>query len=256
MIGRKTLGLFTLAAIAAVAASACGGDDDGGVAFTPGTVVCDALANTSYRYNASVHFVVDAAPTPTPEGVVPGPGAADIAQVILGAVEDADSYQAEMTFNQAGASAPTTTGAIHDDGKAWLQSGGRWTPQVTEGSSRPVELIPYLPKTLCAALAPDVDAMAPDHASEDVNGVPSQRFDYALLTSDFPDRSPDFGGSSDVGSMINVFSGSVWVANDGNFISKMQMSGQGRYADGSVLHFEISYEVSDWGSDVKVEPPL
>jgi hypothetical protein len=243
-----------VAALVALATFACGGDDDDDVAFTPGTVDCDTLINGSYRYNVSIHYIVDPSPTPLPSGAGPGHPAVDLRQELVGSVEDADSFAAEMTFIDR--SVASTTGAMHDDGRGWLQSGGRWTEQVAS-AERPVgDLVPYLPKNFCQALAPDIDTTVSDRESEDVNGIRSQRFNYTDFVTDFPDRTPDFGGGSDVGVLINEFDGSVWVANNGNFISKIDMSGEGTYPDGAVMHFSIAYEISDLGADINLEPPI
>jgi hypothetical protein len=250
---RSPLLLLVVAALAVVAA-ACGDDDDDNAAsFSEGDpVVCDQLANDSYRYTFVYQFTTDS-PEPKPTNVVQGPTDAQFTQQITGTVEDNDSFMADISNEFGGG--PTVYGVVKDNGRSWFErSADQWTEEeLPEGRGGTV--IPMLPVNLCIAIAPDIDTSA-GGVSEDVGGIDSLRYDVAPLTSDFPDRSQDFGPQSDVAALINDFNGSVWVAESGGYISKMELTGTGTYPDGTVLDIRITYEISDVGSEIDVDPPI
>jgi hypothetical protein len=241
---------IVLALALALFVTSCGDDDAGdiGAGLDSGGVNCAALKDQPYRFLSTVTYNVEAPVSPTPEGVPPGPDPITLTQQIAGVVEDADSYQADMSLINGAIT--NTSSAVRDGNSSWLKTTGDWTEQSGE-----YELVPYRPLELCEAMAPDIDVGTATGVTEDVNGISSARLDLAALETDWPDRSTDFGPGSDVATLINAFNGSVWVAAAGSYISKAQLTGDGIYPDGSLFHFEISYEVSEYGAAITVVRP-
>ena len=249
----SALALALLAIV--VLASACGDDDDDGNAssFSQGDpVVCDRLASDSYKWTFFHQFTTDA-PEIAPTDVAQGPGDAEFKQEVSGEVEDNDSYLAQIS-NEFPPGPPTEYGVVKDNGRSWAQRPTEWQEEdVSDG--QPGTIIPHLPFTLCQAIAQDIDTAA-EAQTEDIGGIASLRYDYAPLVSDFPERSQDITPQSDIAILVNEFNGSVWVADGGGYITKMELTGTGTYEDGTVLNVTYRYEVSDMGGEIDVDPPI
>lgn len=257
MVGRmrkpaRILPWLVASAALAVTLAACGGGDDDDVAsgatFSTGGIDCAAMNNDSHRYVTTYTFRVEAAPTPTPEGVPGAPPPTEVTLKVEVSVESADAQQALYTYEDEFNHNETDIIAVGDQ---YFQKSGSDPWRLSEGGS-----IPYQAISICGALAPDMDLASTEHETEEVNGIQSERFDYTDWATEWAVRFPSFGGGSDVGTLIETWTGSVWVAHDGNYISKVHLTGQGAYPDGSPLHVEFAYEIMDRGDDVNVEAPL
>jgi hypothetical protein len=240
------------AALLVLASTACGGDDDDeATAFDAGSpVVCDTLSNESYTYNAMFQFTVEA-PEVRPTGVPPGPESTQFTQDIAGEHEDADSFKATTVASDTFREYPAVS-AVYDDGRVWTSNPTGWTEQPPR--ERLGDNIPYRPVDVCTALAPDIDTTW-DTESEEINGVDSHRFDVEGLVSDFPDRSPGLGGGADIAQLVNEFDGSIWVAEDGAYVTKMELTGSGTYPDGTALSVIFAYEITEMDADIDIAPP-
>jgi hypothetical protein len=242
--------LSTAAALLILTSAACGDDDDQATAFDAGNpVVCDTLANQPYTYTSTFQFLTGA-PEVRPTDVMPGPDTAQFKQEVDGAHEDADSYEGTVVASDYYREYPAII-AVYDDGGAWSSVDGEWEERDLVASPN---MIPQRPVNLCAAIAPDVDTTW-DSEREDVNGISSHRFDVTDFVSDFPDRSPGVGPTSDISQLVNEFDGSIWVADNGSYITKVDLAGSGTYPDGTVLNVAFVYEITEMDADVDISPP-
>ena len=139
------------------------------------------------------------------------------------------------------------------DNQAFVRLSGVWQ-KADNTSNRPVPL-PYQPDQICKALAPDVDTTKLGAGQpETVNGVSSQRFTlHSSATSFFTN---EFGGQSDIAANVKTLDGTIWVADQGNFMTKLDITGVGQYTNGQPISVKITFELSDLGADIKIGPPL
>jgi hypothetical protein len=244
------------ALIVLAAFGACGGDDS--AVAKPGPLVCDTLLQGSYHYIAHVTEGVDNAPgTPAPSASPALPAATftwDIQGAIVGAKFD---VTVRNTAGQSGEGQSSEYEAIDlgsgqgylnlkDTGQGWQNHDTSYSPLV----------VPYRPADLCSALGPDVDtSKLASGQAEAVNGIASQRFALQGFATQFFARDPDFGPASDAARNIHTVDGTIWVANQGNYVSKLDISGAGQYPNGQTISVKLTLEVSDVGGDVKVTAP-
>ena len=134
-----------------------------------------------------------------------------------------------------------------DIGRGWRKN---------DNPARPPN-VPFWPIFTCRALAPDVDTtkLGPSQA-ETINGIPSQKYSFTNMTSDFIARHPDFGAGSQAGHYVHNLSGSVWVAEKGNLITKLDLAADGQYPTGQKITVTMKFELSDLGADIKVRAPI
>lgn len=236
--------------------AACGGGDDKPVVSLPaGAVGCQQMFSDSYQYSVQVDRDIGplptAAPTPTGQGRPPF----HFTTTVKGLVQDGVKLQG--TINNTDGNSETVYEAIQigntgylkfDDGQGW---------KANDTSLRRIPF-PYWPMAVCESIAPDIDTTAlgaPE--SENLNGLGTERFKLTDLGVDFFKRSPDFSGASDEANFLTSLSGTMWVAEEGRYPAKFDISGQGNYLSGQVFTVRIQYEVWDIGSDIKIsEPPL
>lgn len=241
----RLLGATLALAAVSVLIAACGGDD-GGSSTATGSLNCNAMADTSYRFSGEVMF-----DTELPAAADPSLGELHWKSTVEGEVEDEDSIRAVINNTDYGA-VNTTLEAIIDNGEKYrfLPDFG-WQDLQAAPDYRP---IPYLPFVTCEALAVDFDPAEHQGREEEVNGIPSTRYELSDFATDMPDRMPDIGPSSDVSVYVNTFSGIVWVA-DAGYISKLDLTGVGYYPDGKKLTARFILDIKDWGADINVEKP-
>jgi len=245
----RVVSLGLLGALAVLAA--CGGDDDDSAAYGGGTLVCEAMNAEPHRYAATAVFDGVAPDVPI-EGAPAAPPPFHFESNIDGEVEDADSISADV-FNTDGGAAQGNVSGIINDGKRFLRnetSGWQNVDNADPGYSP----VAYQPLKTCQALAVDFDPSGFEGQDEEVNGIASTRYEISEFRSDFPDRMPDVGGGSEVSSLVNVFSGIVWVSDTG-FISKLDLTGVGGYPDGTTLSARFTYDLLDWGADIDIQDP-
>ena len=242
--------LCPLAFAALVLLTACGDDDDS-AAYDGGALVCEAMNGASHRYTATAVFDGVAPDVPI-EGAPAAPPAFHFESNIDGEVEDADSISASV-FNTDGGAARGNVSGIVNDGRRFLRNDTvGW--QSVDNADPAYSPVSYQPLKTCQALAVDFDPSSVSGQDEEVNGIASTRYELSEFRSDFPDRMPDVGGGSEVSSLVNVFSGIVWVSDTG-FISKLDVTGVGGYPDGTTLTARFTYEILDWGADIDVQDP-
>jgi hypothetical protein len=237
--------------LAVVTLAACGG---GGsiAAFKPGPLACDTLSTGSYQYQAQVtQALVAATGTPAPSAAAPRPPFT-FSETIQGAVSGGTKFQ--VTINTSDGFNTTTAQAIQlDNNVGYLNSGEGWQQQDTSKRFLP---LPYRPADLCNALAPDIDTSKLGTPQADkVNGIDSQSFALTNFPSQYFTRDPDFGGGSDAGSLIKTIDGTVWVANSGGYLTRMDITGIGQYPNGQSINVRLTFQVSDVGSSVDVKAP-
>lgn len=243
-----------LIAVLALAIAGCsGGTSDS--AFTPGPLACNGLGTKSYHYTMTVTEQVKALEsTPAPPvtiapRIVP---AATITWDIQGAVQGGGkggSIDATQHNSTQGASADIETIALESGDDFYNVNGGGW--KLAPGGPS------FEPLTVCNSLSPDVDTTKLGAGvSETVNGVASQKFGFQGLSSQLIARLPDFGGGSDAGVYIRTLDGTVWVAEKGNLITKLDITGTGQYPNGQTISVTLQFEVKDLGGDIKVRAPL
>jgi hypothetical protein len=250
---RKTLflALAGLMGVLGVAIAGCSGGSD--PAFKAGPLACDGLGTKSYHYTVNVkEEVKPLESTPlAPVTSAPGPPAATLTWDIQGVVQGGNSI-GSIDAKQHNA----TRGGSGDVETIYLESGvgyytvGRGWQASSGGPS-------FQPLNLCNALSADADTTKlGEGVPETVNGVASRKFSFQGLSSLFVARQPDFGGGSDAGTYVRTLDGSVWVAEKGNLITKLDLTGTGHYENGASISVTVKFEVSDLGSDVKVRAPV
>ena len=248
------LGVTGLIAVLALAIAGCsGGSSD--AAFKPGPLACDGLGTKSYHYTVNVKEEVKALEsTPAPPATIAPRGvpAVTVTWDIQGAVQGGGkggSIDATQHNAVQGGSADVETIALESGDDFYNIDKGGWQ-KATGGPS-------FEPLTVCNSLSPDADTTKLGAGvSETVNGVASQKFGFQGLSSQFIARLPDFGGGSDAGAYIRTLDGTVWVAEKGNLITKLDITGTGQYPNGQTISVTLQFEVKDLGGDVTVRAPI
>jgi hypothetical protein len=234
---------------------ACSGGDSDDPATSPGPLACDGLGKKSYHY--TMHIVEDVKAF---EGAPPTPLNLTIPITVLwditGANEGGDnggSIDAKQ-HNELGGVGGDSETILLDNNDGYVDIGHGW--RKGDNPQRPPN-VPFWPIFTCRALAPDVDTskLGPPQA-ETINGVPSQKFSFTNMTSDFIARHPDFVGGSQAGQNIHNLSGSVWVAEKGDLITKLDLVADGQYPTGQKISVTMQFELSDLGTDIKVRAPI
>jgi len=228
---------------------ACGGGNSSvGPAYEGGPVACDALESRSFTYSLDAVIDIDNPDIlPVLTGVTRGPPDTVFTTHVEADVEDGDRIDATIT-NDDGFTF-TTFGAIVAEGAAYTQFDNReW--QQRDISFEPV---PYRLLGLCNAIGLDLE-LGPLTGTRD-EAIASQKFEIDSLAMDFPSLTRDLVGG-DVDTLIEAFDVTVWVAEQGSYISKVDLIGTGFYGDETSLTFHLSYEISDMGGDINVDIPI
>ena len=246
-----TFSWLTIPLLGLLILAACGGGASSvGPTYKGGPVVCDALEAASYTYTLDAAFDVDNPDiVPPPADVRLGPPDGHFSTHVEAEVEDGDRFRATITNEDGGSS--TTFDAIVTSDRVYSRFGsGEWaTLGFSEGASNP---IPYQIASLCKAVASDLDLDSLTGTTDEA--IASQKFEIDSLAMDFPARIDELRGG-DVDVLIGAYDVTVWVAQEGSYISKVDLSGTGFYEDGTSLTFRLSYEISDMGGDSSVDPP-
>ena len=256
-IKRSTLlpcfALMGLIALAVVLAG-CGGGSS--TPYVAGPVVCDPLSQQSYKY--TVHATQNVAPSHSSPSAAassaPGHPLFGFSESIEGQAGHGTHIDASVTNSDG-----YNTGSyevIELDKVGYLNDGNSgWVEQ--DASRRPLPLR-YHPIDLCTALAPDINPSALGPAqSEDVNGIASHKFVGIGVPTKFFAREPDFGYPSDAANFLSTFDGDIWLADNGNYPTKITFAANGQYENGQAITVTIDFEVFQMGQDLTVmAPPL
>ncbi len=232
-----------------------GGDDDDTIRVSDlSEISCDPLAENSYRYHVEAVQAYGDVDPEAPQETAPPLGFAvwSFSERHDGEIEDGGDLYVFM-FNSDGGNMGEfqlidmgETGYIKYVGRPW---------QKADTTVRPLP-VRHRPALVCEALAPDVDLSALDTGNpEDVNGIASYRYDIDGEKLGFLARSREFGTGSDIGAYADEYTGSIWIAEEGGYPSRIDLLVSGHYPDGRRISLDFLFEISDMGDDLKVEPP-
>jgi hypothetical protein len=249
---RLRLAVVLLIALLASAFLACGGGKFD-PAYQAGQLACDGHAKKSYHYTVKVLEEQVAVPPATPD---PNTPPAMASWDIQGAVEGGDrigSLDAHQ-HNEVTGGAGDVEVIFLENGDSFFNLGDEW--KAVSDATGSVNLA-FQPLNICNALAPDADTTKLGASvAESVNGIPSLKFSFQDLPSEFTARIPDLTGG-DAGNQIKTISGSVWVAERGNLITKLEVTGSGQYPDGQkAIDLDLKFEVSELDTEVSVKAPI
>jgi hypothetical protein len=235
---------------------ACSGGGDDDPLFTPGPLLCDSMGTKSYHYTVKAkQEIKEPEGTPVP-GETPPRSAVTLTWDIQGALEGGEIRGSidSKQHNAAGNSVGEIEIIILENGEAYYKiSNTDWRKPSNPDRPQPLQ---FEPRVICEALSPDVDTTKLGAGvAETINGTPSQKFSFEDLPSEFFSRHPNFGGGSEVAVNIHSISGSIWVAEKGNLVSKVDIIGEGQYPNGQAISVSILLELADLGSDIKVAAP-
>ncbi len=238
--------------------AACGGGSPNAT-FAAHAITCDPLNGPPYKFTSEVTFEVQQADSPVPVASGQhGPPPFRLTQTIDGQVRDLDKMSARISTVQGAAAGPSDTGSYSYPpvdviviGKDYYtNNGGQWTKDTA--SPLPVS---YRPLTACKAMETLIDPTAAVGQPDKVNELETHRYDVNLTGGAFFAQDPDFGGSSDTATYVKQLTGNIWLADDGAFIAKMDVTGSGTYPDGKKLIASLKYEISDYNGDITIAPP-
>lgn len=213
--------------------------------------VCPALrALEAYRY--SVDLMIKSpervespdeprpAPTSTMTRQFAGPFVFE--EEIEGSFVAPDRHEASITV--AGGSVTM----IVIGGQGWHQTDGVWTPD-------PQADIPYKPAEICEAIVTGLDLSQVEPYQERANDVNTLHY---TLSDMFTEEAMGkiFGEESDIAIVLKNLDVDLWLAANGSWPVRMEISGSGLYADGRELRARLLVDIKDANSaDIQVEPP-
>jgi hypothetical protein len=243
--------------------AACSGGGSPNASFIAPAITCDPLNGPPYKFTSEVTIEVLAATSPVP---VPSdqnrPQQFRFTQTIDGQVRDLDKVSARISSVQSTAAFPSDTGSVSSApidviviGSDYYTSyAGQWTKSTVNPSSpNPVS---YRPFTACKAIETLIDPTSAIGQPDKVNELQAHRYGVNLTGGTFFAQDQDFGGRSDAASFVKQLTGNIWLADDGAFIAKMDVTGSGTYPDGKTITASLKYEISDYnGGDITIQPP-
>ena len=255
MLMRFLFLLLSPALLVAALFVACSGGDDSSAVTEPGPLACDGLGTQSYHYTTNVVEDVKAY-----DGPIPAPTDLILPLVvkwdISGANEGGDnggSIDAKQ-HNEVGGTGGDSETILLDNNDGYVDIGHGW--QKSDNPNRP-PTVPFWPIFTCRALRPDIDTTKLGPGQPDtINGVPSKKYSFENMASEFIARHPDFTGGSQAGKNIHAISGSVWVADKGKLITKLELTADGQLPTGQKISVTMQFELSDLGADIKVRAPI
>ena len=246
--------VFTMPMLAGLVVACGGGDDDGltNPDLAAGQINCVPFTAVSYEFNTEAVLEVGEKDGTPEADAPPAPPPFTFTEVVEGRVEDGDKAYVH-TWSTDGVSNGEFE-AVHYPDRGWLNwADSGWTEQDISVRALPFR---YRPWDVCNALAPDVNTESlAARESEEVNSVDSTGYSIDGIESDFFAAEPSFGGGSDPANYIDTFEGTVWIADEGAYITRLQMTATGHYPDGTRLTFTMDFEISNVGGDISVDPP-
>lgn len=256
----KAWGLLAIVGLLAALAAACGGGDEPQTEGTPTSTggdaalaPCKALQEfKAYRYSVNLKLE-SPEPPETPAEPRPTP-TSTLAREFDGPFSF--EYTAETSFVAPDRIETVTTvdsGApllkISIGGRAWVRLADQW---ITD--ERPL-LTLYEPLVVCEAVLPDLDLLQAEPQEEEVNGVKSLHYALPQVHSEQA-WAKIFGPESDPDILLKKLDVDLWLAKEGNWPVRMEISSSGFYADGRELRAHLLVDTKDANSDdIRVEPP-
>jgi hypothetical protein len=242
-----------LGAILALTA-ACGGGgsalDD--LTWDAGRINCEGFnVMKGYRYTSTVTLDLKERPAEIEAsgGDTYRPDRFEHTQIMDGEVEPPDAIK--VTVSQP--VQDQTVNYVFVDGRVYFAFGGQpWDSKSEAEAKTPV---PYPPVQMCNAIGRDLYLDQLQGTPEEVNGIQATKYHVENLQSEWPDNHPSFTASSDVSRYVSNFTGDIWVADEGHYIVKIDISGAGQYENGRGLEVIYSYELFDVDKDIDIKPP-
>jgi hypothetical protein len=213
----------------------------------PGPAVCDMLFAASYRYTS--HFYYRIFPPPNSVGGAAIPQPHDFYSSQTGAVEDGVNRQGYIRNLQWPNDGDLEVVIVGD--RQW-----RRFDEFDDWQEIFSDLLAYEPASYCQSLAPDIDTSLITGTADTVDGVPAAHL-YFRFPNNWSRRHADFGPNSDVTRYVHEFEGSIWVAEDSRFITKMNIIGHGQYEDGTSIEVRAAFTVYDlYDETIEILPPV
>lgn len=241
-------------ALILVALAVACGDDDTITLTEPSQISCERLTEDSYRYHVeAVQDFGDIDPEFTPEATpLLGYTTWSFSELQDGEVEGGNALYVSVFTSDGGNMGEVEFIRLEDAG--YMNSAGQgW--QLVDTSVRPLP-VRFRPSLVCEGLVPDLDLPTLETSGQEkVNGIVSYRYDIDTQELGFLAKSGDFDSGSDIGAYAHDYTGSIWIAADGGYPSRIDLIANGHYPDGRRISVAFLLEISDMGGDVNVEPP-
>ena len=133
------------------------------------------------------------------------------------------------------------------EGEQWNYIAGRW---ILADNPAPYN---YSPALICHSMMDGLQ-LTGTPTPDTVNGVDTTHYEFedvSLLTGSYL-----FNSGSDQDRLLRVYSGDVWLTEDG-WPVRLESRSVGTYPSGRELSLEVSLDITDVNSeDVAVEPPF
>jgi len=258
----KAWRLLAIVGLLTALAAACGGGGEPhaeGSATPPPTVEdgalapCQALqALEAYRYTGELRLEspepskTPAGPRPTPISTITRNLGGDFLfeNTIETSFVAPDRLEAFMTTSLGEPTAIITIGR-----QVWVELAGSWRP-----SEQPYT-IPYQPAVICEAVLADLDLSAAEPQEEKANDVETLHYTFPEVHSEQA-WAKIYGPGSDLDILLKEVDVDLWLAEEGNWPVRMELSSNGLYGDGRELRVHLLLDIRDANSgDIRVEPP-
>jgi hypothetical protein len=210
--------------------------------------VCDVLAGQSYKYALDATETVGALQGTPPPSTSPALGPFTFNETVQGKVDGGKNIEASVV-NSSGSDTATFQ-VIEVGGVEYLNrnTGSGWTKESSAYIHNPADT--------CTALAPDIDTRTlATGQPQTVNGIDTHMYTITAMKTQFVAREPAYGSGSDAGTYANTMNGTIWIADSGNYVAKMDLTTAGTYPSGQPISVELKFEVSDMGNSQGVSAP-
>ena len=257
----KAFGLLAIVGLLAALAAACGGGEPQaeGTPTPPPTgedaalAPCQALQELkAYRYTVELRLE-SPEPSETPVGPRPTPistitrdfgGPFLFEHTIETSFVAPDRFETLITTSLGEPTAIITIGR-----QVWVELAGSWRP-----SEQPYN-IPYTPAVVCEAVLPDLDLSQAEPQEDKANDVKTLHYTFSQVSSEQA-WAKIYGPGSDLAILLKKLDVDLWLAEEGNWPVRMELSSNGLYGDGRELRVHLLLDIRDANSgDIRVEPP-
>jgi hypothetical protein len=222
------------------------------------TVGCEFPSDIkSFRFTMSLKANLPTSTTPTPEAGTSGEGLSGLLGALGGLMGDMTMEGSFITPDSS--SVVMTVGGnelgsfIQIGSKSWMKVAGLtdWTEEPASADSG----FSFSPTDVCQSMEQGLSTALSqlEGKKETVNGIKAVHYhadkaDLALLQD-------LLGTTEDLGN-LNEFTMDVWLAEDGKWPVRMNLTASGQDAQGQAISFDVSIEFKDFNdSSIKIEPP-